>query len=1185
MKKRKIFLSIVIAVLVLVTASCIFVACNDDDNKPSNNPENPSHPETVTITFDDGITTPSKTVQLPYNSLILASQIPNAAQKEGHTFEGWFYGEHNEFSIRQPNLRFTSDLTVHAVYKLNTVSVTFVNGTQRTKVSVKYGEKIDAEKVPTVNPESGKHFDGWFIDGDKEKEFEADKYVVKSDVEAIAMFTSDQVTVSFKLTADAEDAYKEVSIDYGTAIKSEDLPSNPDAAELYKFVGWFDADDEEAKFESAQTFEENKTFIAKFEKYQYKVTFKFAPEAERDDDVHKLTFDSQGNATLDFVPSASNVIGGRNFIGFFAEDGTKAVANMTLTDDVTFEALYIGTVDFAGAWTTADKNLVVYFDTTANRVKIGALDEPYTFDTANGSIKYSRTGVGAISWEFTIADGGLKAKMTDSEGTKNYTLTQGAKVAFAGSYVLDATHKFIVAEGGVVIGLHDTNYAYCVMAEKDGAYTIKFGNTTVNATIDAKNNIAIASGDYAGIWVKGSTAQNTYRNSAANSNLFTEHTVGSNKVIVVKRTVSQGEYEYIYATADKAFGEGEIVTVTLSGNNKVVIKIAGNNYTVAGDERGSYTNTDPELGELTIALDGFGKATLSGMTGDQTDFNGAYDYRMDGDNAILFRDSVSDFYGIGITLKNEGTFDTLEEDGKQGVYKDLKDGSVLQITLDGFGGVIARNGEIVRRGTYTVDEKDQEQNVTKITIAGIGLADDPNSQFSNGEYEFVQADIMHNAGTQINPASYWARNDATLNVEINPQDFVGYWTADDGYGGITYLEISLEGENLVINKDGQNSTDITKNADGTISFTNYSVYTLSKNGEVNGVNTLKLTWSNYAGAQEKVYSFTVAIPNEFVGVWVDDAGEYRLEISKSEVKVKLGAAAQLVKADYTLSDDKSTLTVNIGGVDYTVSFVATQMKLVGGSVDVTLAKAIITDAELYGTWKSSDGNTVLVVSSNSVSLNGTVASELSLDNYGDIAFTVDGNQHTFGKSGYYYKLDGETILELQKEFTGFPTNLVATWQGDNNGTTVTMVIEENAIVYDGTRVTEIEINSDDDYEFTINGVKYVLSTVFGGKLRVDYTPETDEISITFAVCLPDNFVGTWKSDDDTTIVIENNKLTFNGEEITAFKYTEDGVFTFYDSNYTSYTLKNVGFGSTVRLRIYTDDDSYDKSFTKVEVGA
>ena len=148
-----------------------------------------------TVTFMDGKTV-LKTEKVQHGS---AATAPKVSEKDGKTFKEWDQGFSNV----------TSDLTINAVYDVDTFTVTFKDGDTVLSIqTVEYGKSATA---PTVTPAPGKEHTGWDVEFDH----------VQKDLVVNATFKDIMYTVKF--VADGITRY-ETKVKYGEKVDAPNAP-------------------------------------------------------------------------------------------------------------------------------------------------------------------------------------------------------------------------------------------------------------------------------------------------------------------------------------------------------------------------------------------------------------------------------------------------------------------------------------------------------------------------------------------------------------------------------------------------------------------------------------------------------------------------------------------------------------------------------------------------------------------------------------------------------------------------------------------------------------------------------------------------------------------------------------------------------------------------------------------------
>ena len=162
-----------------------------------------------TVTFMDGEKVLKAYTNVPHGDTVTAPEVP---EKDGKTFSKW----DKDFS------KVTSDLTINAVYDVDTFTVTFKDGEKVLETqTVEYEAAATAPDTARLSPPEGMHFAKWDKDFSK----------VTEDIEVSAVYELNEYTVTFKngettLTADR--------VKHGSAATPPNVFDTPTA----KFVGW-----------------------------------------------------------------------------------------------------------------------------------------------------------------------------------------------------------------------------------------------------------------------------------------------------------------------------------------------------------------------------------------------------------------------------------------------------------------------------------------------------------------------------------------------------------------------------------------------------------------------------------------------------------------------------------------------------------------------------------------------------------------------------------------------------------------------------------------------------------------------------------------------------------------------------------------------------------------------------------
>lgn len=162
-----------------------------------------------TVTFMDGEKVLETFTNVTHGDTVTAPEVP---KKDGKTFKEW----DKDFS------KVTSDLTINAVYDVDTFTVTFKDGEKVLETqTVEYEAAATAPDIARLSPPEGMHFAKWDKDFSK----------VTEDIEVSAVYELNVYTVTFK---NGETILKTERVKHGFAATS---PNVFDTA-TKKFVGW-----------------------------------------------------------------------------------------------------------------------------------------------------------------------------------------------------------------------------------------------------------------------------------------------------------------------------------------------------------------------------------------------------------------------------------------------------------------------------------------------------------------------------------------------------------------------------------------------------------------------------------------------------------------------------------------------------------------------------------------------------------------------------------------------------------------------------------------------------------------------------------------------------------------------------------------------------------------------------------
>lgn len=162
-----------------------------------------------TVTFMNGEKVLKAYTNVPHGDTVTAPEVP---EKDGKTFSKW----DKDFS------KVTSDLTINAVYDVDTFTVTFKDGEKVLSTqTVEYEAAATAPDTDRLSPPEGMHFAKWDKDFSK----------VTEDIEVSAVYELNVYTVIFK---NGETVISIQPVKHGFAA----TPPNVFDTATKKFVGW-----------------------------------------------------------------------------------------------------------------------------------------------------------------------------------------------------------------------------------------------------------------------------------------------------------------------------------------------------------------------------------------------------------------------------------------------------------------------------------------------------------------------------------------------------------------------------------------------------------------------------------------------------------------------------------------------------------------------------------------------------------------------------------------------------------------------------------------------------------------------------------------------------------------------------------------------------------------------------------
>lgn len=283
-----------------------------------------------TVTFMDGEKVLKAYTNVQHGDTVTAPEVP---KKDGKTFKGWDKG----FS------KVTSDLTINAVYDVNTVTVTFKDGkTVLETQTVEYEAAATAPDTARLSPPEGMHFAKWDKDFSK----------VTEDIEVSAVYELNVYTVTFK---NGETTIKVVEVKHGDPA----TPPNVFDTATKKFVGWDEGFSKVTSDRIVNAQFETKKFTLTFINFDGTTVYTAEVEYGASIDSHFETADSAATETYDDAIL--------EYDGWYKVDGTiideldlpkMPAQNLTLTLKLSLKASAIGdfTVNTPADFTFTENN-------------------------------------------------------------------------------------------------------------------------------------------------------------------------------------------------------------------------------------------------------------------------------------------------------------------------------------------------------------------------------------------------------------------------------------------------------------------------------------------------------------------------------------------------------------------------------------------------------------------------------------------------------------------------------------------------------------------------------------------------------------------------------------------------------------------------------------------------------------
>lgn len=238
-----------------------------------------------TVTFMDGEKVLRAYTNVQHGDTVTAPEVP---EKDGKTFSKW----DKDFS------KVTSDLTINAVYDVDTFTVTFKDGEKVLETqTVEYEAAATAPDTARLSPPEGMHFAKWDKDFSK----------VTEDIEVSAVYELNEYTVIFK---NGETTLKTEMVKHGFAATA---PNVYDTA-TKKFVGWDNSFDNVTSDIIVNAQFETKKFTLTFINFDGTPVYTAEVEYGASIKGHFKTADDDATATYDDI---------LDYDGWYKADGTR----------------------------------------------------------------------------------------------------------------------------------------------------------------------------------------------------------------------------------------------------------------------------------------------------------------------------------------------------------------------------------------------------------------------------------------------------------------------------------------------------------------------------------------------------------------------------------------------------------------------------------------------------------------------------------------------------------------------------------------------------------------------------------------------------------------------------------------------------------------------------------------------
>lgn len=560
-----------------------------------------------TVTFMDGEKVLAAFTNVPHGETVTAPEVP---KKDGKTFSKW----DKDFS------KVTSDLTINAVYDVDTFTVTFKDGEKVLETqTVEYEAAATAPDTARLSPPEGMHFAKWDKDFSK----------VTESIEVSAVYELNEYTVIFK---NGETTLKTEMVKHGFAATA---PNVYDTA-TKKFVGW------DKSFDNVTS---DLIVNAKFETKKFTLTFinfdgttVYTAEVEYGASISDHFETADNDATYD-----TKIL---DYDGWYKADGTRideldlptmpaenftltlklrlmdsaigefkvnTPADFTFTESSTAEFSVMpneGTTLHAGVtykyiW-TINKDNVFYKTEETTELSLTLQNLAAGEYLANVKIVASMENCGSVEKGFT-ADKTLIVSRADISGitVTGVTMTYGDKTAKIGISGLLADDVVTYGTDGTTFPLQNVDlsalnageYKYYVKVERNENYNAKTLDVTINIvkaavtiTFTPDKNDEVVYGDelpalsaYVGETKIGTVAKEDYA-------------LKLNEISFSGIATYVGECSIEVKNFSNDYYNTTNFNITFNSPDKITVKKAPLNVNIAGISNLTYGDDLPEIG-------------------------------------------------------------------------------------------------------------------------------------------------------------------------------------------------------------------------------------------------------------------------------------------------------------------------------------------------------------------------------------------------------------------------------------------------------------------------------------------------------------------------------------------------------------------------------------------------------------